>query len=560
MAVRADLIVTGRIATLAGARGFGWVQAIAVGEGRIVAAGRRTTVGSLQGPATRRLDLGPHEVLLPAITDAHLHLTDAAVAGQRVQLDGLALDATLERLAALHQERLRAGDLAGWIEGLGWSIDQLGSWPEADALERVAPGRPIALWSHDLHTRWVSRAALAAAGITSRTPDPPGGSIAHDGQGQPSGLLLEHAAGLVDRAIPPLDEALLARAIAAYAARLAGLGVVGCHDPGGLAPDPDMERGPVQYARLAQAGRLPLRVHASVRPEQLDAAEGRGLRSGQVLGQGAARHADPVADRAAARARVGWLKLFADGALGSRSGALLSPYADRGGQGRLLLTPGELRGLIARAARIGIVPQVHVIGDRALRVALDALEAVPSARGGRVWARLEHVQLAAARDVARLRGLGVAASVQPAHLLHDAAMARRAWPRRQARAYRWGSLASTGIPLPFGTDAPVEPPDPWPGIATAVTRRLPDEARPFPGAEQLELARAIRAATLDPAVVAGEEGHGGRLTPGHRADFIVIPAEALAEPVRPGGALAGCRPRLTVMDGETVARAADFDR
>ena len=347
-------------------------------------------------------------------------------------------------------------------------------------------------------------------------------------------------------------------AITAYAARLAQLGVVGCHDPGGLAPDPGMARGPVQYARLAGEGRLPLRVHGSVRPEQLEAAAARGLRSGEAVA--AAVPGDPRAARVAARARVGWLKLFADGALGSRSGALLSPYADRGGHGRLLLTRGELQELIERAARAGIAPQVHVIGDRAMRVALDALEAVPSARGGRLWARLEHVQLAASSDVARLRGLRVAASVQPSHLLHDAAMARRAWPRRQARAYRWQSLAATGVPVAFGTDAPVESPDPWPGIATAVTRRLPGEARAFPGAERMALARAIRAATLDPVVIAGEEGQGGRLTAGHRADFIVIPAEALAEPVRPGGALAGCRPRLTVLDGEEVARADDFDR
>lgn len=557
MAARADLIVTGRIATLAGARGFGWTEALAVGEGRVLAAGRRPEVISLRGPATRRLDLGPGEVVVPAITDAHLHLTDAALADRQLQVDGLSLAATLARLEALHRKRLQAGDRDGWIVGLGWSLDLLGGWPDADALDRVAPGRPIALWSHDLHSRWASRAALAAAAITSSTPDPVGGSIVHDARGEPTGILLEHAAGLVDRAIPPVDEDVLARAIAAYAARLARLGIVGCHDPGGLAPDPLMARGPLQYARLAGEGRLPLRVHGSVRPEQLDAAVAHGFRSGDPV---AAPRGDPRAARVAARARVGWLKLFADGALGSRSGALLSPYADRGGHGRLLLTRGELQELIERAARAGIAPQIHVIGDRALRVALDALEALPSARGGRLWARLEHVQLAASSDVARLWRLRVAASVQPSHLLHDAAMARRAWPRRQARAYRWQSLAATGVPVAFGTDAPVESPDPWTGIATAVTRRLPGEARAFPGAERMALARAIRAATLDPVVIAGQEGRGGRLTAGHRADFIVIPAEALAEPVRTGGALAACRPRLTVLDGEEVARADDFDR
>ena len=252
---------------------------------------------------------------------------------------------------------------------------------------------------------------------------------------------------------------------------------------------------------------MPLRVHGSVRPEQLEEAAARGLRSGEAVE--ATVLGDPQAARAAARAHTGWLKLFADGALGSRSAALLAPYADRGGRGRLLLSPGELQEFIARGARGGIVPQIHVIGDRAMRMALDALEAVPAARGGRVWARLEHVQLAASRDVARLGHLGVATSVQPAHLLHDAPMARRAWPRRQGQAYRWRSLAATGVPVAFGTDAPVESPDPWPGIATAVTRRLPGEARPFPGAERLALMRAIRAATLDP-VDHRRRGRGGR--------------------------------------------------
>jgi predicted amidohydrolase YtcJ len=558
MPVRAQLIVTGRIATLAGRRGFGWVGAIAVGEGRIIAAGTWADVAVLAGPATRRMALGADHVVLPALTDAHLHLTDAARADVQLHLDDLSLPAALARVTAIHGERLAGGDARGWIVGLGWSLDALGDWPDADALEHAAPGRPVALWSHDLHSRWVSRSALAAAGMGSRTADPPGGVVKRDRHGEPTGILLEHAAGLVDRAIPAAADEDLAAAIAAYARRLAQFGVVGCHDPGELAPDAGLHRGPALYRRLAADGQLPLRVHGSVRPEQLDEAVARGLRTGDAAP--ATVPGDAGSQRAATRARVGWLKLFADGALGSRSAAVLSPYADRGGRGRLLITPPVLRDLVARAAKAGIAPQIHVIGDRAMRMALDVLEDVPASRGGRRWARLEHVQLATASDVARLGHLGVAASVQPAHLVHDAAMARRAWPHRQARAYRWASLAATGVPLAFGTDAPVESPDPWSGIATAVTRRLPGEGRPFPGAERLSLARAIRAAALDPLLIAGEADEGGRLLPGHRADLIVIPAGALQGPVRPGGALATCRPLLTLLDGEEVARAPGFDR
>ncbi len=230
---------------------------------------------------------------------------------------------------------------------------------------------------------------------------------------------------------------------------------------------------------------------------------------------------------------IGWLKLFADGALGSRSGAVLAPYADRGGRGRLLIDPRALGDLVARAAQAGLAPQIHVIGDRAMRMALDVLERVPAARGGRRWARLEHVQLATAADVARLGRLRVAASVQPAHLLHDAAMARRAWPHRQARAYRWASLAATGVPLAFGTDAPVESPDPWPGIATAVTRRLPGEAAAVPRRRRAD------AGARDPGRGARPAAHRRRGRRGRSAagraiarTLIVIPAEALAEPVR----------------------------
>lgn len=554
MARPADLLVSGRIATLAGAAGFGWVEALAIAQGRVIAAGTIGEVQASAGPGTRRLTLDRRYGVLPAVTDAHLHLTDAALAARQVDLDALTADAALARLAALHGERVAAGDTTGWLLGLGWSRDAFGRWPRAVELDRVAPGRPVALWSRDLHSRWVSRAALDAAGLTTAaTPDPPGGLIERDPEGAPTGLLLEHAAGLVDHAIPPLPEATVVAALEAYAARLAALGVVGCHDPGELAPDPEAHRGPALYSRMAGAGRLPLRVHGSVRAEQLERAVERGLRSG--ASEAALDPTDAAAVRMAARARVGWLKVFADGSLGSRTAAVFAPYADAPGRGQLLIAPEVLADLVRRATAAGLVPQIHAIGDRAVRLALDVLAATPAARSMSMWARVEHVQLAGDADAARFGALRVAPSVQPGHLVHDAPAARDAWPRRLAHAYRWRSLGEGGAPLAFGTDAPVESPDPWPGIAMAVSRRRVGDARPFPGSETVDLATALRAAILGPAIVAGEAGVAGRLLPGHRADLIVVPMEALDEPVRAGGALATCRPLLTVLDGAEVWRA-----
>ena len=558
------LLVTGRIATLAGEAGFGWAGAILVEAGRVVVAGGRD-VADLAQPGTARITLGPAHVALPSITDAHLHLADAALAAHELDLEAAAtLDEGLELIAVAHRGRLAAGDDTGWLLGRGWSVDRWGQWPAAAALEAAAPGRRICLWSHDHHSVWLSPAALSAAEITSGTADPPGGAIVRDVRGEPTGILLEGASRLVDPAIPPPDAGTLERAMRDHAAWLAALGVTGCHDPGSLRADPGLERGVGLYRRLAREGRLPLRVHASIRREQLGRAVEEGLRSGDRITPEEA--GDEAAGLVARRFRVGWLKLFADGALGSRTAALLAPYeAAPGGEalagelGTLRLEPGELAALAREAALAGFATQVHAIGDGAARVALDALE--PNAGAPLpLRPRLEHVQLLDPADRPRFAAHGIAASVQPVHLRSDAPAARWLWGSRADVSYPYGSLAAAGALLAFGTDAPVEPPDPWPGISLAVTRLDPAwaEAGPLAPGERLDLTRAIRAACLGPALVAGEH-RGGRLVPGCPADLVVLPAEALAEPVAPGGALASARPLLTLLDGEEVHRDPAFD-
>ncbi|MDQ3938706.1 MAG: amidohydrolase family protein, partial [Chloroflexota bacterium] len=280
--LRAELVVEGRIATLAGDAGFGWQAALAIGQGRVLGAGSLSELEGFIGPRTERWHLVRDEIVMPSITDAHLHLMLLVLAEQQVDLSDVPdLKAALRALREAHLTRERQGDSTGWLLGHGWSLDRLGRWPDADMLERACPARPVALYAHDHHSRWVSRAALRLAGIDDGIADPPGGIIRRDASRRPTGVLHEAASSLLDRAIPDPDETELKAALVRQAAGLAKLGVTGCHDPGELGSEASLERGPLFYRRLASTGRLPLRVHASVRAPQLRETIELGLRSGQ---------------------------------------------------------------------------------------------------------------------------------------------------------------------------------------------------------------------------------------------------------------------------------------
>lgn len=548
-AQQAELLIVGRIATLAGDTGFGWAQALAVGEGRVLAAGSVADVEALAGPDTVRWRLSPDQLVMPAITDAHLHLMMLVRARSQVDLSH-AKDraATLAAIGVAHRRLEQAGDGQGWLLGHGWAPSALGGWPTAADLETVAPGRAIALYAHDHHSRWVSGEALRRSGITATATDPPGGLIRRADDGRPTGVLHEMAANLVDAAIPEPDPAQLARDLDAVAGDLAALGVVGVHDPAELDLGAGLMRSQGLYRDLATGGRLPLRVHASIRAHQLDEAIAAGMRSGERIG----------------RYTMGWLKLFVDGALGSRSALLLEPYADAaerpptgGPTGMYQAQPDELAELLRRAWSAGISGQVHAIGDGAVRLALDLLAEQP--REVALPPRIEHAQLVHPHDVPRFGRLGIAASVQPVHLRSDAELARQAWGERAEWAFPLAGLVAGGALIPAGTDAPVEPEDPWPGIAVAVSRRDPWRPHDVPlGAHQaIDLARSLRAACLDPWLVAAEH-HGGRLVAGCHADLLVVPSRGFDEPFA-AAALAETRPLLTMLGGEAVYRAAEFD-
>ncbi|HEX5589559.1 MAG TPA: amidohydrolase family protein [Candidatus Limnocylindrales bacterium] len=534
-----DMLVSGgRIATFAGDRGFGWVEAVGIRGGRVAFAGSAVDLETRADPHTLRVELEPGEIAIPGLTDAHLHLVDAAIAAEHVDLtDARTLDDGLAQLAEAHARLPEAA----WLEGAGWDQRRWGRWPTAGDLDRVAPGRPAALWSFDHHALWASSAALAIGGVDAATPDPDGGIVRRLGDGSPEGVLLENACPLVMRHRPAPGPEAVRRLIGEMGRRLARLGVVAVHDPGTVSADDTLGAFDV-YTALSDAGELPIRVHACLRSEGLELAAERGLRSGARLGS--------APD---GRATVGWLKLFADGTLGSQTAALLEPRAGSDDRGVFRMSPETLRDLSARAADAGIASQIHAIGDAAARAALDALE--PTVGRVPLMPRLEHVQLVHPDDLGRFAAAGIAASVQPVHLREDAATARRDWgDRAEAWGYPWRSLLESGAVVAFGTDAPVEPIDPWPGIAMAVLRRSPGwgtAAPAFGPHEALTLEAALRAATVAPPVTAREPDRG-RLVPGQRADLVVLPASPREPTEDAATGFATVRPRMVVIDGEIV--------
>jgi predicted amidohydrolase YtcJ len=535
-----DTLVSGRIATFSGHAGFGWVEAIGIRDGKVAFAGSAVDLESRADPHTRRIELEPGELAMPGIIDAHIHLVDTALAVDHVDLSTAPTIESAMEIVRTAAERVAA---PGWLVGFGWDQRRWGAYPSADDLERVAPERLVSIHSFDHHAILASHAALSVAGIDASTTDPAGGVIRRTASGEPDGVLLENASALVVDRIPKPDPEDIRRALIALGRRLLEVGVVGAHEPGSLAADPTNSILDL-YAAMAAAGELPFRLRAGVQDDGLDNALERGLRSGQGI-----NGSDP------AWLAMGWLKLFADGTLGSRTAALLEPLEGGGGTGIFTTPPEALADFARRASEGGITTQIHAIGDAAVRAALDALG--PTATGATYMPRLEHIQLCHPGDRRRFAELGVAASVQPVHLRDDAETARRDWgARAEVGGYAWKSLIDAGAVVAFGTDAPVVSFDPWPGIALSVVRHDPswgEDAPPFGPEESINLDQALRAATVGVASTARDRV-GGRLVPGSPADLIVLPA-APREPGDGGeraAAWAEVRPRVVLVGGEVA--------
>ena len=520
-------------------------EALLARDGRVAAVGRASDLARDAGTA-ERVDLRGG-LMTPGWFDAHVHFM-----WWGFQMGEIDLRATKTIDEALEIIRRRVRDLAPgqWLTGGRFDKNNWGRWPTAADLDRVTGDRPAVLRSRDGHSRWLNTAAIRAAKIGKDTVAPEGGAIFRDASGAPTGVLQERANELADRAVPPATEADCDAATMRAQDEALKRGVAGIES---------LEQAS-SYAALRRArerGDLKLRVlmgipHRSLAlslpttgtpPQIRDTARfdfEAALQTGMRTGQG-----DEWL-------QLGHVKFFTDGALGSQTAALEEPYEGTEDRGILTFDPIELRTDVARAAAAGLAAAIHAIGDRAVRVALDAV-APTRVTSPALRQRLEHIQLVREEDLGRFGALGVIASMQPIHCTSDRDLADRYWgPRRTPRAYPWRTLLERGAVLAFGSDAPVEPIDPLLGIHAAVTRRRPSDRDAWFPAQRLTLDEALHAYTAGAAYATGREREWGTLEEGMRCDATVVDRDLTK---LNGDEILEAKVSATVTDG--VVRYAD---
>ena len=481
-------------------------SALVIDNGRITALGGTELLE--QFPFAEKTDLGRCFVL-PGLTDAHIHLQAYSLGLQKVDCETGTLEECLRRVA----DRVRITPPGEWILGHGWQQnDWGGEFPTAAQLDSVAPAHPIYLTAKSLHAGWANSAALKRAGITASTPDPEHGRISRDAGGNPDGILLEYAMDLLQNALPEVSLEQVVKSIETAQPILWKMGLTGVHDF-------DQRLCFMALQVLHQRGDLRLRVTKSVPVDLLQQAHDLGLRSG---------FGDDML-------RIGSVKVFMDGALGPRTAAMFQPYENEPGNRGILNMDGEHLFEISRqAADVGLGMTVHAIGDRANHEVLDAFEQLRSYEKEknlpRLRHRIEHVQILHLDDSARLGELGVIASMQPIHATSDMQAADKFWGARSAGAYAWRTQLKNGAVLAFGSDAPVESPNPFLGLHAAVTRRRADGS-PSPQGwypeQRLSILEAWNGFTSGPAYAAGMEDRLGKLTPGYHADLVVLEKDPL---------------------------------
>lgn len=509
------------------------------GSGRLLAVGDADALAA-RYPDAARTDAGDATVV-PGMIDAHGHVMDLGLSLLRVDLVGTRSKAEVLARLRDYEKTLAPGD---WLLGGGWDQND---WPEqafptAADLDAAFPKRPVWLERIDGHAGWANSAALrklAASQAGNAMLDSggiEGGRVIAGADGKPGGILVDEAMEPMRAVLPALDEQHAGEALDRALASLVRNGLTGVHDMG-------VSRQTLAlYRRYADAGRLPLRIDAY--------ANGNREALADLCAHGLYRHPG-------GRLEMRGVKLYMDGALGSRGAALLADYSDDpGNRGLLVTAPDAFEAAVRKAKGCGVQVATHAIGDRANRLVLDTYARVlgDDAKTDHRW-RIEHAQILAPDDIPRFARLGVIASMQPTHATSDMPWAGdRLGNSRLAGAYAWRSLLDSGAHLALGSDFPVESPDPRLGLYAAVTRQ--DRGGQPPGGwfpqQRLTAAEALRGFTADAAWAGFDEDKVGRLAPGLRADFVILDADPLSVPA---SQLDDLKVRSTWVDGKPVYEA-----
>ncbi len=504
------------------------VGALLIDEGKIKFAGSsQKMVPSLKKDITIK-DLGGAFVL-PGFTDAHIHLLEYGLSLQRVDCETQTRAECVERV----RQRVESANHGDWVLGHGWNhniwLEGLG---DKRILDEFSPDNPIYLTHKSLHSGWANSAALKAAGINSQTEDPKGGVIEHDEHGEPTGIVFESAMRLVEAAIPAPNPGQRKSALMQAQQKLISLGITAVHDF-------DVWECYETLLEMEQEGALKIRVVKSIPYPQLDHAIDEGLQSGT----------------GSDRLRIGWLKLFSDGALGPQTAAMLEHYEGSESTGMLFLSSNEISEIGRKAMGAGISLAIHAIGDRANREVIDGYALLKEEglfENVNLSPRIEHVQLIEPADINRMAALGITASMQPIHAVSDRDMADKYWGERCRYAYAWKAVLEAGVNLIFGSDAPVESPNPFWGISAAIDRTSPGNRLPRTswGQEQcLSPEEALNAYITAPPEAAGLTAHAGKLSAGYDADLVVLKENLLALPHKE---FPGISPIACMTQGEWV--------
>ncbi len=513
-------------------------QAVAIGQGRIMAVGGNDDILHLAGAGTEKIDIDGR-LVVPGFIDTHIHFYEWALKRQGVKLDDLTgLDELLTRI------RQAAGNRppGQWIMGQGWNETDWAEprMPTRESLDRAAPGHPVLLWRCDLHLAAANSAALKLAGIDAGTVDPPEGRIERDAAGEPTGILRELAINLVRQAVAPPDADQIVEAFADATSALHRRGITGIHDVR-LMADKDGASAFGTFQKLDRNDRLALRSWVTLPGDRLDEIIGLGLRTG--FGNN--------------RLRVGHVKFFSDGGMGARTAWMIDPFLDAG-CGMPLMEMDALAEDIQRADEAGLSVMVHAVGDRANRELVTIFEALESrrVRTGQsrpvIPHRIEHVQMIRPEDADRLRSLHLALCVTPANMVLDINLIDSAVGEKGQWTYAFRRLMDTGAPVMFSSDCPVCDPDPLVGIHAAATRQRAN-GTPENGwhpQNRISVAEAIQAYTATPAAV-HQALDLGVIAPGKKADLAVLSENMLTSPP---SRIPRMKVDMTLFDGSIVHR------